>query len=148
MIRHKRGEEILLHNVKRDKNLVVGLLTNHVPSPILQEKKTTRVYCPTRALFYHLKLQKKKKKISLFRIQISEARHPPEGLTVSMTSEKPENHENVVDEYTRKEERTILDKYRRSHLHSPAKQIECPLSCLFNVLLFFNATTLTSYNMT
>ena len=37
-------------------------LTNHVPSPILQEKKTTRVYCPTRALFYHLKLQRKKKK--------------------------------------------------------------------------------------
>ena len=105
-------------------------LTNHVPSPILQEKKTTRVYCPTRALFYHLKLQRKKEKISLFRIQISEARHPPEGLTVSMTSEKPENHENVVDEYTRKEERTILDKYRRSHLHSPAKQIECPLSSL------------------
>ena len=93
-------------------------------------KKDHKSLLPYARLVLPLEVTEKKEKISLFRIQISEARHPPEGLTVSMTSEKPENHENVVDEYTRKEERTILDKYRRSHLHSPAKQIECPLSCL------------------
>ena len=71
-------------------------------------KKDHKSLLPYARLVLPLEVTEKKEKISLFRIQISEARHPPEGLTVSMTSEKPENHENVVDEYTRKEERPIL----------------------------------------